>query len=57
VFLAVILLLPRGVIPTISEKISLGRSRRAGRPVTTTTLPETQAVPQPAAGRGKEAGR
>ncbi len=54
VFLAVILLLPRGVIPTISEKISQRRSRRVGRPTTIAPPAGTQAVPQPAADR-KEA--
>jgi branched-chain amino acid transport system permease protein len=56
-FLAVILLVPRGIIPTLSEVISKRRSRQAGRPMTAVVPPGAQAVPEPAAGRGKEAGR
>ncbi|MGH3395541.1 MAG: hypothetical protein ACRDPO_12715, partial [Streptosporangiaceae bacterium] len=56
-FLAVILLVPRGIIPTTGERISKWRSRQAARPPTTAAPPGDQVVPQPAVGRGKEAGR
>ena len=56
-FLAVILLVPRGIIPTTGERISKWRSRQAGRQPATAAPPGEQPVPEPAAGRGKEAGR
>ena len=56
IFLGVILLLPRGVIPTAGERITKWRSRQAGRLAAATVPAGTQAVPEPAAGAGKEAG-
>jgi branched-chain amino acid transport system permease protein len=62
-FLAVILLLPRGVIPTASEKITSWRARWSGRMTVRATVPSGQVTsppgePSAAAGTaGKESAR
>jgi branched-chain amino acid transport system permease protein len=56
-FLAVILLVPRGIIPTIGEQYTKWRARRASRSPVAVPPPQPVAVPQPAAGPAKEAGR
>jgi branched-chain amino acid transport system permease protein len=56
-FLAVILLVPRGIIPTIGEQVTKWRARRASRSPAATPPAQPVAVPQHAAGQGKEAGR
>jgi branched-chain amino acid transport system permease protein len=55
-FLAVILLLPRGIIPTASEQLTKWRARRAGRAPAATATPPLAAA-QSAAQPGQEAGR
>jgi hypothetical protein len=62
-FLVVILLLPRGVIPTAGEKITSWRAKRSGRPAAHAVTPGGQAAalpgePSAAAGTaGKESAR
>jgi branched-chain amino acid transport system permease protein len=57
VFLAVILLLPRGVIPTASEKIAQWRARRSGRAGRTPAQAGALAAAGGAAGADAEAAR
>jgi branched-chain amino acid transport system permease protein len=56
-FLAVILLVPRGIIPTVGEQFTKWRARRSSRRPAHAAPAKPLAVPQPAAGPGKEASR